>query len=198
MKKVFILVDPQNDFISGSLAVPGAEQAMENIVEYLESDCEPGEEPFKAAFVTLDSHPDNHCSFKENGGIWPKHCVFDPVEEPIGSGWDIYENLRLTIKESPMEMTGFLKGTHPDKEEYSIFENGVWGPSLTNQLNNEDEYWVAGIAGDYCVLETLKGLLERVPKEHVIIFLPGIASIDGGTALNEFIRTHNLKTFNFD
>lgn len=25
--------------------------------------------------VTKDYHPSNHCSFKENGGQWPTHCV---------------------------------------------------------------------------------------------------------------------------
>lgn len=31
-----IIIDPQNDFVKGSLAVPGAEEAMNNIIKFIE------------------------------------------------------------------------------------------------------------------------------------------------------------------
>ena len=33
-------------------------------------------EQFSHTVLTMDSHPEVHCSFKKDGGIWPKHCVF--------------------------------------------------------------------------------------------------------------------------
>lgn len=30
-----VIVDPQNDFINGSLAVPGAEKAINNTIEFI-------------------------------------------------------------------------------------------------------------------------------------------------------------------
>ena len=35
MRKVLVIVDPQNDFITGSLAVEGAKEKMERLTEYL-------------------------------------------------------------------------------------------------------------------------------------------------------------------
>ena len=54
---------------------------------------------------------------------------------------------------------------------------------------NEDVV-ICGLAGDYCVLETIKALIDLKP----IIMLDGIASIDGGEKLNNYIKEHNLKT----
>ena len=81
MKKVLVIVDPQNDFITGSLAVKTASEKMNALVEHL------WETKYDAIFVTLDSHPENHCSFECNGGQWPVHCV------PMYEGWDVPEDL---------------------------------------------------------------------------------------------------------
>ena len=44
--------------------------------------------------ITMDSHPENHYSFKENGGIWPKHCVI------YTNSWDITEYLDNSFQEN--------------------------------------------------------------------------------------------------
>jgi pyrazinamidase/nicotinamidase len=49
---------------------------------------------------------------------------------------------------------------------------------------------ICGVAGDYCVLETLRNLLNG--GLSVDVFASGIASIDGGTKLNNFVREQNL------
>jgi hypothetical protein len=66
-----IIIDPQNDFVKGSLAVPGAEEAMNNIIKFIEDH----KQDLGYIAVTLDWHPLSHCSFKEFGGSWPPHCV---------------------------------------------------------------------------------------------------------------------------
>ena len=64
MNKILLIVDPQIDFISGSLAVEGAKEKMDALANALlndDIDCD-------CVMVTKDCHPFNHCSFKENGG----------------------------------------------------------------------------------------------------------------------------------
>lgn len=66
MDKILLIVDPQVDFISGSLAVEGAKEKMDALTDALldgDIDCD-------YVMVTKDYHPSNHCSFKENGGQW--------------------------------------------------------------------------------------------------------------------------------
>lgn len=60
MDKILLIVDPQVDFISGSLAVEGAKEALASALQNGEIDCD-------YVMVTKDFHPSNHCSFKENG-----------------------------------------------------------------------------------------------------------------------------------
>lgn len=38
MKKILLIVDPQNDFITGSLAVKGAKEKMVKLAEHIEDD----------------------------------------------------------------------------------------------------------------------------------------------------------------
>lgn len=71
MDKILLIVDPQVDFISGSLAVEGAKEKMDALASALQN----GEIDCDYVMVTKDFHPSNHCSFKENGGQWPPHCV---------------------------------------------------------------------------------------------------------------------------
>ena len=87
MKKVLIIVDPQNDFITGTLAVNGAKEKMLKLTEYIAMNSM----NYDNIMVTLDSHPEDHCSFKENGGIWPKHCVM------YNNGWAMPEYLQSVL-----------------------------------------------------------------------------------------------------
>ena len=70
IKKILMVVDCQYDFYNpeGSLYVGnGADELPSKIANIIDK--------FDGVVFTLDWHPSNHCSFKENGGQWPKHCV---------------------------------------------------------------------------------------------------------------------------
>ena len=65
-----------------------------------------------------------------------------------------------------------------------------------DQLDIEDQYKnlvICGIAGDFCVLETLKNIKDFT--DDVKVFLPGIASIDGGEKLKKYISENDVKEF---
>lgn len=178
MKNVLLIVDPQNDFITGSLAVEGAKEKMMRLAE---SDLT----KYDFVCVTMDTHPKNHCSFKENGGIWPTHCVYDT------NGWNLPEYLDKSLEQVSF-VSYYHKGTDVDKEEYSIFDNAEDGFTLYTQIkemaSQEDVYIdVCGIAGDYCVLETIKGLRKFVDDKYIKVLTEFTASIDGGKKLNDYI-----------
>ena len=187
MRNVLIIVDPQNDFITGSLAVEGAEAKMKNLTEYLK---EKGDKYDFIAF-TADSHPENHCSFKENGGIWPKHCV------AFTDGWFLPEDL-ADVLDDCKQAACYHKGELADREEYSIFDSEEDGNTLAYQLrnfatNNEVYFDICGIAGDYCVLETLKGLVGLVGNNYISILDEFTASIDGGEKLRQYAEANNIN-----
>lgn len=189
MKNILLIVDPQNDFITGSLAVKGAKEKMMKLAE---SDLT----KYDYICITLDSHPKNHMSFKENGGIWLEHCVIDT------NGWNIPEYL-----DDAMQYAGagkkiyfgyYHKGTEPDTEEYSIFDNCEDGKTLANQIMDlirEGDVYVdvCGIAGDYCVLETIKGLRKFIGDEYITVLTDYTASIDGGEKLIKYLNENEIS-----
>ena len=180
MKNVLLIVDPQNDFCEGgALGVNGAKEALAKLSDNLDN--------YDFIAVTMDSHVDNHCSFKEFGGIWPKHCVL------FSEGWDIEPTLNKALFKNYNKVEYYRKGIFV--EEYSIFDNSEDGLILYYDLEKlgNVKINVCGIAGDYCVLETIKGLLEHFPADQINVLTEYIASIDGGEKLKEFINDNNLN-----
>lgn len=187
MKNILLIVDPQNDFITGTLAVEGAKVKMQELAQYIE---EKGDK-YDYIFITMDTHPENHTSFTQNGGQWPTHCVKDTA------GWQINAALELSLR-GKTGVGFFFKGTDPNKEEYSIFDNERDGAVLAYKIHklakHNDVYVdVCGIAGDYCVLETLKGLGEIIPTVNISVLEDYTASIDGGEKLTQYMSENGIN-----
>ena len=79
MERMILIVDPQVDFINGALPVPGSLPAMDRLADYILL----SDERYAVKIITADRHPYNHCSFKDYGGEWPRHCVHDTVGAAI-------------------------------------------------------------------------------------------------------------------
>ena len=145
-----IVVDMLYDFIDGSLACQNADQAVAETLKFIDAQTkgQGGEDheildTFPILFVR-DHHPADHSSFKEQGGIWPSHCVAGT------RGGEIHKALQPYVCE---ELT-FDKGCDKAKEQYSGFEGeNEAGQSLGEilELLDTDEIYVCGIATEYCV-----------------------------------------------
>lgn len=186
MKKVLIIVDYQKDFYDpkGALYVKDGEKLLPKIVK-IASLCD-------RVIYTKDWHPYNHCSFEENGGIWPIHCV----EHTEGA------SIPLELMKYTPKFDVWRKGIYYNTEEYGAFAPTYDADNyeILQYIRDyqDKEFIVCGIAGDYCVLETLKNLLKLVPNSQVEVFTNGIVSIDGGAKLNQFILQENLKVYHYD
>lgn len=189
---LLLVVDVQNDFITGSLAVPNAEDIIPIINKYIKK--------FKYVLFSKDMHPANHCSFTDQGGLWPPHCV-------IGTnGADLHIGLR---------MTGDLfiadKGVLVDKDAYSVFEATPLvrnTPNATGILRDNFDLadhlrligtkrlFICGLATDYCVRATV---LDATKNEKfdgpVFLLIDAIKAVevtsgDGDKAIREMIEAN--------
>jgi len=142
-----IVVDVQYDFLpGGTLAVPEGDRVISVINELI---------PFFTKVVTTqDWHPANHISFKAQGGIWPPHCVQNTNVAEINKDLNVQNALHI------------LKGDNPDFEAYSGFQ----GTDLSDRLHMDGvtTVYIAGLATDYCVKNTVLDALNHRFETYVI------------------------------
>lgn len=152
-----IVVDVQNDFCpGGALAVADGDAVVPVLNRWIDAFRRAG----RPVVYTQDWHPADHLSFKEQGGIWPVHCV-------QGSpGAEFHPQLKV-------DGYVFRKAFRPDKEGYSGFEGRLaqpedgqgapTGPDLASWLKARGvrKVYVGGLATDYCVRATVLDALAN-------------------------------------
>jgi nicotinamidase/pyrazinamidase len=167
---VLVVVDVQVDFVSGSLAVPGAAAvlpAVNHCIERFAAHALP-------VVATRDWHPATHVSFRPRGP-WPPHCVGGTPGAAFAPG------LRLPERAHVVD-----KAATPDRDAYSGFE-GTRLAALLERLGAR-RLFVCGLATDYCVLATVRDALRLGYAAFVVrdaIRAVDVRSGDGEAALRE-------------
>lgn len=155
-----LLVDVQNDFLpGGSLAVPSGDE----IIPALNRCIAAFGKASLPIYASRDWHPADHCSFREQGGLWPRHCV-------AGSpGAEFAPKLNL-----PADAVVISKAVSRDADAYSAFE----GTDLELRLRESGvrRLYIGGLATDYCVLSTVRDALSR--GFEVLLLVDGIRAVD--------------------
>lgn len=162
--KTLIVVDCQNDFITGTLACENAENAVKKIVEFInDNDVE--------TVYSFDWHSENNRSFEKWGGIWPVHCVENTWGAELS---EEFKNIKFT-DQSPIPENIYKKGTDDNIEEYSAYyARNPKGKKIADL--ESDEFIVSGIASEYCVKETVLELLKNGKK--VSLLVEGLGYVD--------------------
>ncbi len=164
-----VVVDVQHDFLpGGALGVAGGDAVITPLLRAARD----------AALVvkTRDAHPAAHCSFAEQGGIWPPHCV---------AGTHGAE-LHPAIAALPGPVID--KGTALDADAYSGFDaTGLAGVLRQAAIVH---VLVGGLATDYCVKATVLDALAA--GFDVTVLAEAIAAVDvepgdGECALEEMV-----------
>ncbi len=169
MKKLLLIVDPQIDFITGTLPVPGAEKAMNNLAAYVSGHSK----DYALICVTCDRHPLRHSSFTDFGGLWPVHCV----ESSVGGA--IWPPIMEALLQCSEKVHILYKGEDLQKDEYSIFQSEEGAVKMDKYLKEHDitDIDICGLAGDICVANTLRDAQHLYPNLHFHILHSYIASL---------------------
>ena len=184
--KLLLLVDVQYDFINGSLAVDGAPALMDNLANYIATQ---PEGTFSTIVMTTDFHPYRHSSFKENGGLWPVHCV------QHSHGASIYQPVFEAVMKLLPEAQVLTKGEDVEVDEYSIMANKTSSKKLLELIGDHgiEEIYVAGLCGDYCVGNSIKDLVMAGHGDKIRVLTRFIGNIDDGTTLRNIITEYKLQ-----
>lgn len=126
MKKVLVVIDMQNDFVTGALRNEEAIKIVPNVVKKVEEYIKYG---YKV-FFTQDTHYDNYLETQEGINLPVKHCIKGT------SGHDIIPELKDYTKETiPFEKSTF------GSKLLASFVKGVY-----------DEVELIGVCTDICVV----------------------------------------------
>ena len=192
--RLLIIVDPQIDFTTGSLATKKGPASMEYLAKAL---ADGAWKNYGWIIVTQDAHPANHCSFVEQGGVFPPHCVQGT------EGMNVYPALQevlTTIMPSSPNIHYMHKGDLAEKEEFSIFQNEQSGEKLRNTIQEMgfEGIDICGIATDYCVYETTKDLLAFYPAKQIRIVTNCLAAVDDNdTKLADLMKENGIQGIEF-
>lgn len=138
-----IIVDVQNDFLpGGSLPVPLGNEVIPGLNRYIAAFL------FRQLpiFATRDWHPPDHCSFQQQGGPWPPHCVAQTAGAAFPANLEI-----------PCDTHIISKATSREKDAYSGFFETELNAVL--QSAGISRLFIGGLATEYCVLNTVKDAL---------------------------------------
>lgn len=133
-----LIVDVQRDFLpGGALAVPAGDE----VVPVLAALCRAFSAAHLPVVASRDWHPADHCSFRDQGGPWPPHCIAHTRGAELDPGLHLPPDARIVDK-----------AVATDRDAYSAFE----GTDLAAWLNDHRvrRLFIGGLATDYCVLNT--------------------------------------------
>jgi nicotinamidase/pyrazinamidase len=192
--RLLIIVDPQIDFTTGSLATKKGPASMDYLAKALK---EGAWKNYSWIIVTQDAHPSNHCSFVDKGGIFPPHCVQGT------EGMNVYPALQEVLNSLTQNISDIhymQKGDLDEREEFSIFQNEHSGEKLRTVIKdiNFEGIDICGIATDYCVYETTKDLMAFYPAKQIRIVTNCLAAVDeNDTKLADLMKENGIQGIKF-
>ena len=119
---------------------------------------------------------------------WNQHCVKNTA------GCNIYEPLQKTLNQLG-DVEYVTKGNQDSLDCYSIFHYGTGElrKDINLDLGNYKKFVFAGLATDYCVLETIKSVHQLVPDGEFTLLKDCCAAIRSGLEVTQIYRDLPFK-----
>ena len=135
MRQVLVVVDYQNEFVTGALANPAAQALEQGIVQKVQAVLAVG----GRVLFTRDTHGEDYLSTREGRFLPVPHCVRGT------QGWQLYGALHAYEQAAPQEGVAFL-----DKPTFGA--EGL--PAAVKALcgGEPDMIEVCGVVTDICVV----------------------------------------------
>lgn len=140
MKKLLLVVDMQNDFISGSLGCAGSEEIVPRIKQLIQRFDKQGQK----ILFTKDTHGAEYLATVEGRKLPVLHCQKNTW------GWEIVDGLRDDATEAN-----------------TVEKNGFGSLALTSLLKDYDKIIIVGICTDICVITNAMMLRAAFPNKQI-------------------------------
>lgn len=167
MKRALVVVDYQNDFVTGSLGFERAALLRPVIVDKIEKALDCGTH----IIFTMDTHGDDYLETAEGRGLPVKHCIKGSWGWELDEGVLPYRNRGKKVIEKP------------------TFGSVELGEYLANQRYDEVE--LCGVVSSICVLSNAVIAKASLPEAHIIVDSKATddANVDGKNAALVCLRS---------
>ena len=150
---VLIVIDMQNDFITGSLGTKEAQEIVPNVVEK----CKHYSENNKPIYFTQDTHYRNYLTTLEGKYLPIIHCKTNSF------GWEIHEDLKAYIEpycKYKKETFGYIEKYAFERDEIDgyLFESNRYAPNSIE---------ICGLCTDICVISNALILRAKFPNTKI-------------------------------
>lgn len=143
-----VVIDMQNDFISGSLKGRDTEKLLDKVVEKVEK--------FKGEIIyTLDTHYEDYLKTKEGENLPIEHCIKGTW------GHEIADSLK--------ETKSFDRTKKFEKNTFASIELGEYLKSL-DEKEGIDSIYFLGLVTDICVVSNALLVKGFLPEKNIYIY----------------------------
>ena len=143
-----VVIDMQNDFISGSLKGKNTEKLLDKVVEKVEE--------FKGEIIyTLDTHYEDYLKTKEGENLPIEHCIKGTW------GHEIADELK--------ETKSFDRSKKFEKNTFASIELGEYLKSL-DEKEGIDSIYFLGLVTDICVVSNALLVKGFLPEKNIYIY----------------------------
>ena len=162
-----IIVDCQNDFITGTVAVKDAKEVVEEIKNFIKSN----KKDISKIIFAVQWHPYNHCTFKQYGGSLPHHCIqFTP-------GACIEPKLLKLVQSYNINYEVSTRGTLDEIDQEGAFEEIELSQDSVGKRYYFDSIVVADADTEFviCGINNVKETILNLASEKIYlkVFMKG-------------------------
>lgn len=145
--KILVVIDMQNDFITGALGTAEAVKIVPQVRRYVETWLS---ERKGSLYFTRDTHHENYMETQEGHLLPVPHCIED------SEGWEICGELREFAEEVPV----FEKGTFGSQDLAEYLQQAEPDP---------EEIVLVGLCTDICVISNAMLLKAFFPETRITV-----------------------------
>ncbi|WP_050697787.1 cysteine hydrolase family protein [Anaeromassilibacillus senegalensis] len=167
MKKLLIVVDYQNDFVTGALGFPEAAALEDAIHDKVQQYLDGGDD----VVYTMDTHGEDYSETQEGKKLPVPHCL-------CGSeGWQLHGRLRYQLAYCPY----FEKNTFGSTDLLHFLESKTY-----------DSIELVGVVSNICVISNAVLAKAAQPEADIVVDAGCVASNDKAMQEKAFDVMENL------
>lgn len=175
--KILVVIDMQNDFITGSLGTDEAKYIIQKVVQKIRNHS-------GVIIVTKDTHDNNYLNTQEGYNLPIPHCIKGT------KGWELDNN----IEEALQDHTKYVV----EKPSFGSLQLLDIVDDLLSQGNSIDEIELIGLCTDICVISNAMILKARLPEVPFVVDASCCAGVTPGSHKNalETMKMCQIKITN--